>query len=116
MVIKRRDVVNVIFGSNTRENHLAIVLSPEEVNSEEEQFLGIMITDSKFFDPNNDCSFPITDEMFINPLKEKSSRVRLFLLNFLPNQCIVGNARVNEMRIEPFKAMIKELNTKIFGV
>jgi len=49
MKICRRDVVTVVFGSNTRENHLVIVLSPEEINSEERQFLGMMITDSPYF-------------------------------------------------------------------
>ena len=33
MKINRRDVLNVTFGAGTPENHLVIVLSPEEINS-----------------------------------------------------------------------------------
>ncbi|MEW6470082.1 MAG: hypothetical protein AB1458_14240 [Bacteroidota bacterium] len=116
MKICRRDVVNVVFGSNTRENHLVIVLSPEEINSEERQFLGMMITDSPYFDRNNDYSFPLDDSMFVHPLKEKGSKARLFLINFLKVETIVSGKRVNEMRIEPFRELIKELNLKVFGV
>jgi hypothetical protein len=115
MKINRRDVVNVSFGSNTKDNHLVIVLSPEEVNTEEQQFLGIMITDSPYYDLNNDYSFPLDDSMFMKPLREKKSRVRLYLVNFLPESCVI-NGKMNEMKIDSFKAMIKDLNDKIFGI
>ena len=115
MKVNRRDVVNVIFGSNTKENHLVIVLSPEEINSAEDQFVGIMITDSTYYDTANEFSFPLSDFMFLNPLKEKKSKVRLYLISFLRVTSIIGTP-VNQMKIEAFKEMIKELNTKIFGV
>jgi len=115
MKINRRDVINVVFGSNTKENHLVIVLSPEEVNEEEDQFVGIMITDSLYFDLANEFSFPLSDSMFLKPLKEKKSRVRLYLINFLPCSCVIGTP-VNQMRTESYKAMVKELNQKIFGI
>lgn len=115
MKINRRDVINVVFGSNTRENHLVIVLSPEAVNEEEDQFVGIMITDSLYFDPANEFSFPLDDSMFLKPLREKKSRIRLYLINFLPCSCIIGTP-VNQMKSEAYRAMIKELNQKIFGV
>jgi len=40
----------------------------------------------------------------------------LFLINFLKVETIVSGKRVNEMRIEPFRELIKELNLKVFGV
>jgi len=115
MTINRRDVVNVVFGSDTRANHCVIVLSPHEVNAEEDQFLGIMITDSLFFDPDNEFSFPLDDSMFTKPLKEKKSRVRLYLISFLPNTCVISHTG-SQMKNESFKQMIRQLNEKIFGV
>lgn len=116
MKVHRRDVVEVIFGSNTRDNHSVIVLSPEQVNSEEEQFLGMMITDSPYFDPNNDYSFPLDDSMFMNPIREKGSKARLYLINFLPADVIVTKKKINEMRIDAFERLIKDLNEKVFDV
>lgn len=101
MTINRRDVVNVVFGSNTKENHLVIVLSPEEVNSEEDAFVGIMITDSIYFDAENLFSFPLNDTMFMKPLREKKSKVRLYLINFLNVSCVIGTP-LNQMKIDPF--------------
>ena len=115
MKVNRRDVVNVIFGSNTKDNHLVIVLSPEEINSVEEQFVGIMITDSLYYDTENEFSFPLDDSMFMKPLKEKRSKVRLYLISFLKSTSIV-NVPINQMKTEAFREMIKELNRKIFGV
>ena len=116
MKISRRDVVEVIFGSNTKANHSVIVLSPEEVNSEEEQFLGIMVTDSPYFDAGNEYSFPLDDSMFLKPLREKTSKARLYLINFLSTRAIVNKVKINEMKGLAFEAMIKDLNTKIFGI
>jgi hypothetical protein len=116
MKLYRRDVVEVIFGSNTYKNHSVIVLSPEEVNSEEEQFLGMMITDSKYFDPNNEFSFPLSDDMFIKPIKEKQSKARLYLINLLPADVIVSGRKINEMRLEAFTELIRSLNKKVFDV
>lgn len=115
MKLNRRDVINVVFGSNTKDNHLVIVLSPEEINTVEEQFLGVMITDSKYYDMENNFSFPLDDTMFVKPLKEKSSKVRLYLINFLPFTSVTGTP-VNQMKPDSFKAMIKELNEKIMGI
>lgn len=116
MKINRRDVVEVIFGSNTRANHSVIVLSPEEVNSEEDQFLGMMITDSVYFDANNDFSFPLDDSMFIKPIREKGSKARLFLINFLPQNVIVNKVKINEMKADAFQKLIKDLNSKVFNI
>jgi len=115
MKLNRRDVVNVIFGSNTKENHLVIVLSPEEINSVEEQFVGIMITDSTYYDVDNEFSFPLDDSMFLKPLRQKKSKVRLYLLSFLSVATIVDTP-VNQMKTEAFRKMILALNSKIFGV
>ncbi len=114
MRVCRRDVVNVSFGSGTKGNHSVIILSPEEINSEEDSFLGMMITDSPHFDKNNDFSFVLDDTMFMKPLKEKGSKARLHLLNFLHNSVLVTNAKINEMKAESFKKMIDELNQKVF--
>ncbi|MBN8697415.1 MAG: type II toxin-antitoxin system PemK/MazF family toxin [Bacteroidetes bacterium] len=116
MKISRRDVVEVVFASNTKASHPVIVLSPEEINSEEESFLGVMITDSLYFDVNNDFSFPLDDSMFVKPLKEKSSKARLYLVNFLPNSSVVNKAKINEMKIDAFKQLIKDLNLKVFDI
>jgi methyl coenzyme M reductase gamma subunit len=116
MKINRRDVIEVAFGSNTRANHSVIVLSPEEVNSEEDQFLGMMITDSPHFDPNNDYSFPLNDSMFVHPVREKGSKARLYLINLLPTDVIVSGRKINEMKIESFEKLIKDLNEKVFNV
>jgi hypothetical protein len=75
-----------------------------------------MITDSPYFDAGNDWSFPLTDVMFVKPLREKCSKARLYLVNFLSTKVIVNNARINEMKREAFERMMKELNSKIFGV
>ena len=114
MKICRRDVVEVSFGSGTKGNHSVIILSPSEINSEEDSFLGMMITDSPYFDSNNDFSFVLDDSMFIKPLKEKKSKARLHLINFLSNNFLVSNTKINEMKAEAFKKMIDELNQKVF--
>lgn len=115
MKINRRDVLNVTFGSGTPENHLVIVLSPEEINSEEEQFLGMMISDSVNYDKSNDFSFPLDNSMFTKNLNSSLSRARLYLISFLPAECVVGG-RICEMRIDAFEKLIKDLNKKIFNV
>jgi len=107
--------VFVTFGSNTKNQHMVIVLSPESVNITEEQFLGIMITDSSYYDSGNDYSFPLASDMFSKPLKEAKSRVRLYLITFLPNQCVVGTV-INQIKTAPYYEMIKQLNERIFGV
>lgn len=116
MKINRRDVIEVIFGSNTRANHSVIVLSPEEVNSEEDQFLGMMITDSPYFDSNNDYSFPLDDSMFVKPIRDKGSKARLYLVNLLPVNVIINGPKINEIRIDAFKNLIEDLNKKVFGI
>lgn len=114
MKINRRDVLNVAFGEGTPENHLVIVLSPEEVNSEEDQFLGMMISDSIHYDKNNDVSFPLDNTMFTKDLNSKLSRARLYLISFIEVEAVIS--KICEMRKDPFVKLIKDLNKKIFDV
>ncbi len=74
-----------------------------------------MITDSLYFDLENEFSFKLDDSMFLKPLKEKKSRVRLYLINFIWTDCVIGGP-LNQMKQDAFKEMIRELNEKIFGV
>jgi hypothetical protein len=114
MKINRRDVLNVAFGEGTPENHLVIVLSPEEVNSEENQFLGMMISDSIYYDKNNDVSFSLDNTMFSRDLKSNLSRARLYLISFIEVEAVIG--KICEMRIDAFQKLIKDLNNKIFDI
>lgn len=115
MIINRRDVVEVIFGFDTKDYHPVIVLSPEDINSIENKFLGMMITSSPYFDRNNDYSFPLNDSMFMKPLTKSNSKARLHLISITDVKSMT-RSKINEMKIDAFKDLIHALNTKIFGV
>lgn len=73
-----------------------------------------MISDSVHYDKNNDYSFPLDNSMFTKELKSNLSRVRLYLISFIPGESVLG--KVCEMRIDAFQKLVKNLNKKIFEV
>jgi len=115
MIIHKRDVVEVFFDSNTGGVHPAIVLSPEEVNSEEGRVVVMMLSSSPYIDRDNDYSFPLDDSMFIRPLKP-GTKARLYMIGSFDFSFIVPGGKKNEMKPEAFKRLIANLNTKVFGV
>src|SRR5690606_15169299 len=104
MKIHQRDILLIKFSEHIDEHYVACLTS-EQTNTEEEAFLGIMITDSLIYDKENYFSFPIDNNMFDKPfLKNNHSKIRLYLINYLPIKAVIK--KVAQMKSQPYRKMI----------
>lgn len=111
-MVYQRDIVEVIFDHDFGGNHPAIILSNKLVQEVEGYFVCVMITSSDFDD---EFSFVIKDNMLTKPLNKKHCEARCHLINFVPIDSIIVNKHRNQIKINPFKELIKKINNSTFS-
>jgi mRNA-degrading endonuclease toxin of MazEF toxin-antitoxin module len=111
-MISQRDIVEVVFDEDFGGNHPAIVISNKLVQEVEGYFVCIMMTSKNHDD---EFSFPITDNMVMKPMKREHCEARCHLLNFVPVESIIRNRNNNQLKINPFKKLIKKINESTFS-
>jgi len=111
-MVYQRDIVEVIFDNDFGGNHPAIVLSNKLVQEIEGYFVCVMMTSSDFDD---EFSFVINDNMLTKPLKRKHCEARCHLINFVPIDAIIVNKHRNQIKVSPFKDLIKKINNSTFS-
>lgn len=112
-MLNQRDIVEVLFDDEFGGNHPAIVLSNRLVQEVEGYFVCVMMTSSNFDD---EFSFVINDEMLVKPINRKHCEARCHLLNFVPVEAILKNNHRNQIKLEPFKDLIKKINETTFSI
>lgn len=111
-MVYQRDIVEVVFDDDFGGNHPAIVLSNKLVQEVEGYFVCVMMTSTDFDD---EFSFVIDDNMLIRPLKRPHCEARCHLINFVPIDSIILNNHRNQIKIKPFKDLIKKINDSTFS-
>lgn len=64
---------------------------------------------------DDEFSFVIDDNMLIRPLKRPHCEARCHLINFVPIDSIILNNHRNQIKIKPFKDLIKKINDSTFS-
>jgi len=111
-MVYQRDIVEVVFDDDFGGNHPAIVLSNKLVQEIEGYFVCVMMTSSDFDD---EFSFVIDDNMLMKPLDRDHCEARCHLINFVPIDSIINNRHRNQIKIKPFKDLIKKINDSTFS-
>jgi len=111
-MVYQRDIVEVVFDNDFGGNHPAIVLSNKLVQEVEGYFVCVMMTSSDFDD---EFSFVINDSMLIKPMNRKHCEARCHLINFVPLDAIIINKNRNQIKLKPFKDLIKKINSSTFS-
>jgi len=109
----QRDIIEVDFDDDFGGNHPAIIISNKLVQEVEGYFVCIMMTSTNHDD---EFSFVITDEMVTKPTNRKHCEARCHLINFVPEEKIIINNNYNQLKINPFKELIKKINTTTFSL
>jgi hypothetical protein len=112
----QRNVVEVDFKlpSGGSEKHPVIVLTNDEINTEEGGFVAVMMTSQDHY-RDDLYSFELNDAMFTKPLGKPFSAVRLHLIgNFNNSEVIPNSFSGNQMRLEPFKRMLTQIRMIAF--
>jgi hypothetical protein len=113
----QREVVEVFFrlpDDGRQEKHPVIVLSNNEINSQENGFVAIMMTSQVVY-RGDEYSFELNDTMFNIPLSKPFSAVRLHLIgNFMDTDVIRNQFSNNYMKEEPFKRLLTHINGTTF--
>jgi hypothetical protein len=89
--------------------HPVLVLSNDTVYESEEAFIGVMISGS---DVSDSFSFPLTNEMLTKPMKKQCQMRCQLIMLFDASDVIAG--KKSEMRIAPFKQLLKHINSSVF--
>lgn len=115
----QRDIVEVEFrlpSDGRLEKHPVIVLSNEDINSCEEGFVAVMMTSESRY-KGDEYSFELDDSMFTKPLGKPFSAARIHLVGNFMDDDIIPNRNVgNQMRIEPFKRLLVNINSTTFNL
>ncbi len=111
-MVYQRDIVEVIFDDDFGGNHPAIVLSNKLVQEIEGYFVCVMMTSS---DVDDEFSFVIKDDMLTKPLNREHCEARCHLINFVPIDAIIVNRHRNQIKVKPFKDLIKKINNSTFS-
>lgn len=111
-MVRQRDIVEVVFDEDFGGNHPAIVLSNKLVQEVEGYFVCVMMTSSEF---NDEFSFVINDAMLVKPSNRNHCEARCHLINFVPIDSVIANRHNNQIKIEPFKLLIKKINESTFS-
>lgn len=111
-MINQRDIIEIVFDQDFGGNHPAIVISNKLVQEIEGYFVCIMMTSTNHDDV---FSFVITDDMVINPMNRKHYEARCHLIQFVPEDAIIINKHNNQLKINPFKDLIRKINDSIFS-
>lgn len=72
----------------------------------------VMMTSSDFDD---EFSFVINDDMVMSPLGRNHCEVRCQLIQFVPLESIITNSHHNQLRVAPFKNLIKKITDSTFS-
>lgn len=115
----QRDVVEVEFklpSDGRTEKHPVIILSNNEINNAESGFVGVMMTSQSHYQ-DDEYSFELDDSMFTKPLGTAFSAARIHLIgNFVNKDIITNRNSGNQMRIEPFKRLLVNINRTTFNL
>lgn len=115
----QRDVVEVEFrlpSDGRTEKHPVIVLSNEEINNDEEGFVAVMMTSQEHY-KDDEYSFDLDNTMFTKPLGTPYSAARVHLIgNFMNSDIIPNRNSGNQMRVEPFKRLLVNINKTTFNL
>jgi len=91
-----------------------IKISTNEINKEEGGFVAVMMTSEEKY-KGDLYSFEVDDTMFTKSLGKPFSAVRLHLIgNFIDRDVKSNFHSGNQMRIEPFKRMLVQINRIVF--
>lgn len=111
-MVRQRDIVEVVFDDEQGGNHPAVVLSNKLVQEVEGYFVCVMLTSTEHDD---EFSFLITNDMLVKPHNRPHSEARCHLINFVPLDAIIPNNHRNQLKMKPFKELIKKINTTTFS-
>ncbi len=117
MSIKQRQIVEVEFrlppdGKFLR--HPCIVLSNQEINDEEEGFIGVMLTSQSDY-RGDEYSFEIHNDMLTKPHTLPFCAARMHLIgNFLYKDIIKNSSWGNDIRTDPFRRLVTLINRTTF--
>lgn len=111
-MVRQRDIVEVVFDEDFGGNHPAIVLSNKLVQDIEGYFVCVMMTSTHF---NDEFTFVIDDSMLVKTFNRKHCEARCHLINFVPIDSVIVNKHNNQIKIEPFKLLIKKINESTFS-
>jgi hypothetical protein len=117
MIFYQRQIVEVKFrlppdGDLLR--HPCIILSNSEINQEEEGFVAVMLTSQKHYRGDR-YSFEIDNSMLTKPHNLDFCCARVHLIgNFINSDVILNSKYANEIRKEPFRRLLSQINTETF--
>jgi hypothetical protein len=66
-------------------------------------------------DFDDDFSFVIDDNMLSKPLNREHCEAICHLINFVPIDSIIRNRHRNQIKVDPFKDLIKKINDSTFS-
>lgn len=110
-MVYQRDIVEVILAEGLG-NHPAIVISNHLVMEMEYACICVMMTSK---DKNDEFSFKITDDMLIKPMGTTHCEARCQLINYVPINSIIRNRHNNQIKLAPFKKLLKKINSTTFS-
>jgi PemK-like, MazF-like toxin of type II toxin-antitoxin system len=117
MKLRQRQIVEVLFRlppDGKVLNHPCIIISNEDINEEEQAFVGVMITSEKHYKGDN-YSFELTPIMLTKPMDKDFSAVRLHLVSLFLKRDIITNRNVgNEIRKSHFERLLSQINSVVF--
>jgi hypothetical protein len=91
--------------------HPILIVSSNRSNGYEYFYTGVMMTSS---DQKDSYSFHCTDEMFENPLRLKNCKLRLYITASFKESEI--SKKINKMKTQDFKQVLKQLNDLVFSI
>ena len=109
---EQRDIIEIHFGEDFGGNHPAIIISNKLVQEIEGYLICVMMTST---DHDDEFSFIITDDMTTRPLEREHCEARCHLIQFVPEDRIIINRHHNQLKIKPFKDLIRKINESTFS-
>lgn len=64
---------------------------------------------------DDEFSFVITDDMVTHPMNREHCEARCHLINFVPIDAIIQNRHNNQLKLAPFKELIRKINDSTFS-
>lgn len=118
MGFQKRQLIEVQFRlppNGELKEHPAVILSNSEINELEEGFVAVMMTSNN---PDDEYSFPISDDMVSLPFNDKKHReIRLQLIgNFMDSDVIPNKQPLRFLKETHFKRLIIQINEITFGL
>lgn len=111
-MVHQRDIVEVDFSMDQGGKHPGIVISNNLVQESEGAFVCVMMTSQSYDD---EFSFIITNDMLTRPSNKEHSEARCHLISWIPLEQINPKPYNSQLRIEPFKSLIKKITETTFS-